>query len=68
MIHTRLLKGNRLLDMTPERPLQKGLDLQRFLKRGSTQVLSCGTFKNTFFSEHLWTTASMTLKYGILIV
>ena len=40
-------------------------------KEALAQVLSCEfceIFKNTFFTEHLWTTASMTLKYEILIV
>ena len=39
-------------------------------KEALAQVLSCEfceIFKNTFFTEHLWTTASMTLKYEILI-
>ena len=43
-----------------------------FIQREAlAQVLSCKfceIFKNTFFTEHLWTTASMTLKYEILIV
>ena len=43
-----------------------------FIQRQAlAQVLSCKfcqIFKNTFFTEHLWTTASMTLKYEILIV
>ena len=63
MINTRLLKGNRLFDM-----LQKGLDLK---KEALAQVLSCKIceiFKNPFFTEHLRTTASMTLKYEIPIV
>ena len=40
-------------------------------KEALAQVLSCKfceIFKNTFLTEHLWTTASMTLKYEILIV
>ena len=40
-------------------------------KDALAQVLSCKfceIFKNTFFTEHLWTTASMTFKYEILIV
>ena len=28
----------------------------------------CEIFKNTFFTEHLWTSASLILKYEILIV
>ena len=40
-------------------------------KDALAQVLSCKfceIFKNTFFTEHLWTTASITFKYEILIV
>ena len=40
-------------------------DLQLYLKRGSGTGVSCEfckTFKNTFFTEHLWTTASEILK------
>ena len=30
----------------------------------------CENFKNTFFTEHLWTTASVirTAEYGILVI
>ena len=30
----------------------------------------CENFKNTFFTEHLWTTASLirTAEYGILVI
>ena len=46
-------------------------DLQLYLKKGSgTHVFCefCKIFKNTFFTEHLWTTASVirTVECGIL--
>ena len=59
MINTKLLKGNQLLDMTPE-----GSGPVTLFKKCEF----CEISKNTFFIEHLCTTASMTLKYKILIV
>ena len=50
---------------------RRGQPYSLIKKEALAQVFSCEfceIFKNTFFTEHLWTTVSMTFKYEILIV
>ena len=50
---------------------RRGQACNFFKKEALAKVLSsefCEIFKNTFFTEHLWMTASMSLQYEILIV
>ena len=75
LLQTALLANDKY-EVAKRKPIV-GYDSRRawacnFIQREAlAQVLSCKfceIFKNTFFTEHLWTTASMTLKYEILIV
>ena len=72
LLQTALLANNKN-EVAKRKPVvgydsRRGQACNFFKKEALAKVLSSEISKNTFFTEHLWMTASMSLQYEILIV